>query len=392
MTIYLDNAASTPIDPDVLEAMLPYLQDEGANPSAAHAPGRVLHDAVETARERLANVVGAQPREIIWTGSATEANNIAIQGVAEYQREPGHIVTVNTEHTSILGPVAALEQRGWRVTRLSPESNGRITTSSVAEALQTDTALVSIMHVNNETGVIQDIADIGHLVRGHEAMFHVDAAQSGGKLALDVDAFDVDLLSLSAHKIHGPKGIGALYARTRPAARIAPVIFGGGHERNYRPGTQAPHQIVGMAHALALAEDCREQEQRRITTLRDQLWQRIAVLPGVMRNGDSQHVVAGILNLSFTGIHGEALHAGVAGGETPLAVASGSACAAGGAASSYVLRALGRSADEASASIRLSLGRFTTRQSVERAGDVIVAEVERLRRMAPKGVGTTAGA
>lgn len=384
MAIYLDNAASTPVDPGVVDAMLPYLQGEGANPSAGHTPGREAAKAVETARERVAEALGVAPREVVWTGGATEANNLAIQGVAAARRQPGHIITVNTEHLSVLGPIRALEARGWRVTRLPVDTSGCVTPEQVAEALTPETALVSVMHVNNETGVLQDIQGIGAVVREHEAAFHIDAAQSIGKLALNVDTVAADLVSLSAHKVHGPKGVGALYMRARPAVRMAPVLFGGGHERGYRPGTPATHQVVGMAQALAMAAAGRDDEQARIDDLREALWARIASLPGVTRNGSSRNCVAGILNVSFEGVHGEALHAGLAGGERALAVASGSACASAGADSSYVLRALGRTAAEAAASVRLSLGRFNTADEIARAGDAVVAEVERLRAMAPR--------
>lgn len=392
MTIYLDNAASTPVEPAVVDAMLPHLQGAGANPSATHAPGCAAGHALETARERVAGIINAVPREIVWTGGATEANNLAIQGVAAYQREPGHIITVNTEHRSVLGPIQVLESRGWRVTRLSVDDNGRVTPEQVADALTPKTALVSVMHVNNETGVIQDIAAIGAVVREHEAAFHVDAAQSIGKLALDVDVTGADLVSLSAHKVHGPKGIGALYLRSRPAARVTPVVFGGGHERSYRPGTPATHQVVGMAEALALAATRRAEEQKRIGVLRDRLWTRIAALPGVCRNGSTLNCAPGILNASFEDVHGEALHAALAGSEPSLAVASGSACASAGAESSYVLRALGRSAAQAASSVRFSLGRFTTEADVSRAGEVVVSQVERLRAMAPHGDANTAAA
>lgn len=390
MGIYLDNAASTALDPAVLEAMLPHLAGDGGNPAAAHGPGYMAGTAVEAARERVAGILAAAPREVVWTGSATEANNLAIQGVAAWHRKPGHMVTTNTEHLSVLAPMRALEVRGWRVTRLPVDGHGRVTAEQVAQALAPDTALVSIMHVNNETGVIQDLAAIGRQVNRHGAMFHVDAAQSIGKLPVDVGALGVDLLSLSAHKLHGPKGVGALYLRSRPAACISPVSFGGGHERGYRPGTPAPHQVVGMAEALALAAAARPAEQARIGCLRDRLWARLAALPGVTRNGDVDHCVAGILNVTFSGVHGEALQAGLLGGDPALAVASGSACASAGAESSYVLRALGRTPGEAAASVRFSLGRFTTEDEIENAGAAVVAEVGRLRAMAPRAKHTEA--
>lgn len=393
MTIYLDNAASTPVDPAVVEAMLPHLQGEGANPAAAHAPGRVAADAVEAARERVAGILGAASREIVWTGGATEANNLAIQGAAAYYGGgTGHVVTVNTEHRAVLDPIRSLEARGWRVTRLPVDAGGRVTPAQVANALTPETALVSVMHVNNETGVIQDIAGIGAAVREHGAAFHVDAAQSGGKLRLDVDAVGADLVSLSAHKVHGPKGVGALYVRSQPAARVSPVLFGGGHERGFRPGTPTPHQVVGMAEALALAAERRDDEQRRMGALSDRLWTYLSALPGALRNGEPLYCAPNILNVSFEDVHGEALHAGLAGGEPALAVAPGSACASAGAESSYVLRALGRSAALAAASVRFSLGRFTSEADIAHAGETVVAEVERLRAMAPRGQSSLATA
>lgn len=385
MAIYLDNAASTPVDPEVVEAMLPHLTGDGANPTSVHRPGRAAALALERARERVAEAIGAGADEIVWTAGATEANNLAILGTAAYWRRPRHVVTVVTEHRSVLDPVGRLEAGGWRVTRLGVDRGGRVDPDAVAGALAEDTALVSVMHVNNETGVIQDLAAIGARVREHAtAAFHVDAAQGAGKLPLDVNAIGADLMSLSAHKLHGPKGIGALYVSARPAARIEPVLHGGGHERGLRPGTPAVHQAVGMGAAFALAADRREAEQSRIADLRDRLWQRLSDLPGATRAGDPLHVAPGILNVGFEGVHGEALHAALARGEPPLAVSSGSACASAGADSSYVLRALGRDSALAAASVRYSLGRFTTAEDVERAAEATVRQVCRLRSMAPE--------
>lgn len=381
-TLYLDNAAGAPLDPAVREAMLPYLEGM-ANPASDHGPGRAAAAAVETARERVAALIAAAPDEIVWTSGATEANNLAIAGVAAFARRPGHIVTVATEHKSVLEPVRHLGRSGWRVTELGVDAGGRVDPDELAAALTDDTALVSVMHVNNETGVIQDLTSIGERVRTVGVTFHVDAAQSLGKLPLSADAIGADLISLSAHKLHGPQGVGALYVRHRPRARLAPVLHGGGHERGLRPGTVPVHQVAGMGAACAIAGERMAEEQAAIARRRDRLWQRLRELPGVRRHGDFGNGVAGILNVGFEGVHGEALPAGLTLGEPALAVSSGAACSDVHAGTSHVLRAMGVSPNLAAASVRFSLGRFTADDEIERAADRVIAEVERLRALAP---------
>lgn len=383
MSIYLDNAATAPLDPAVREAMSPHLAG-AANPASDHGPGRAAARAVEAAREQVAAPIGAAPDEIVWTSGATEANNLAIAGAAASRRgRPGHIVTVATEHKSVLDPIRRLGEAGWRVTELGVDAGGRVDPDELAAALTDDTALVSVMHVNNETGVIQDLASIGERVRAAGATFHVDAAQSLGKLPLAADAIGADLIGLSAHKLHGPQGAGALYVRRRPRARIAPVLHGGGHEQGLRPGTVPVHQVAGMGAACALAGERMAGEQAAIARRRDRLWQRLSDLAGVRRHGDPEHTVAGVLNVGFEGVHGEALLAGLTLGEPALAVSSGAACSDVRAGSSYVLRAMGVAPELAAASVRFSLGRFTGDDEIERAADRTIEEVTRLRALAP---------
>lgn len=380
--IYLDNAASAPLDPAVREAMLPYLAGV-ANPASGHGPGRRAGAAVETARERVAALIGAAPDEIVWTSGATEADNLAIAGAAAFAGGPGHIVTTAIEHKAVLDPVRRLARAGWRVTELGVDAGGRVDPAELAAALADDTVLVSVMHVNNETGTIQDLAAIGEHVRAHGAVFHVDAAQSLGKLPLSADAVGADLISLSAHKLHGPQGVGALYVRRRPRARLAPILHGGGHEQGLRPGTLPVHQVVGMGAACALAGERMAAERAAIARRRDRLWTRLAGLGGVRRHGDADHTVSGILNVGVAGVHGEALLAGLTLGEPALAVSSGAACSDARAGSSYVLRAMGLTPARAAASLRFSLGRFTTDDDIERAADRVIEEVTRLRDLAP---------
>lgn len=382
--IYLDNAASTPVDPRVIEVMADALARHGANPTAAHEPGRQAADALAQAREPVAAAIGAQPANLVWTSSATEANNLAIQGVAAaFARQPGHMITLCTEHPAVLGPMAALEAQGWIITRLPVDADGFCDPAALAAALRPDTRLVSVMQVNNETGVCQDLAAIGEALRDHPAALHVDAAQGAGKLPLDVDAIGADLVSLSAHKLYGPKGVGALFVRRRPAPHLAAVWHGGGQERGLRPGTPAIHQILGMGKAYELAAAHAPAESRRISELRDRLWQQLAAVGNLVRNGGPDRVAPGLLNVSVGGVHADALHYACTAGEPPLAVSRGSACAAGSTASSYVLRAMGRGPALAAASLRLSLGRFTSGADVDTAGRVIAAHIERLRAMAP---------
>lgn len=387
MTVYLDNAATTALDPAVLDIMRTQLQQCYANPASTHAPGRAAAVVVERARQQVADLIYAQPQEIVWTSGATEANNLAIKGAAEFyqrqQRKPGHMITACTEHKAVLDPIRDLESQGWRVTWLDVDANGRVDIQVLRQAIAVDTVLISIMHVNNEIGVIQNIAAIGALARESGITLHVDGAQSLGKLPIDMGDLGVDLFSMSAHKIHGPKGVGALFVRQHPKARLLAQIHGGGHESGLRSGTLAPHQVAGFGAACARAAQLRESEQHRIAALRDGLWQKLACLPDVVRNGAGDDAVAGILNISVGGVEGEALLAAVTGGEQALAISSGSACSAARVESSYVLRALGRSSGLAAASLRVSLGRFNTAEDVKIAANKITYEVQRLRALSP---------
>lgn len=367
LPIYFDYMATTPVDPRVIEQMIKYLGPDAqfGNPaSIQHAFGQAAALAVDHARERIAETVGATPMEIVFTSGATEANNLAILGAARfYQRKGRHIVTMSTEHKAVLDSVHHLSREGFDVTYLQPEPNGLLNLAKLEEVLREDTVLVSIMHVNNEIGVIQDIAAIGDLLRNRGIVFHVDAAQSTGKLAINLSQLPVDLMSFSAHKTYGPKGIGALYVRHKPRIRLQPQSYGGGHEGGLRSGTLATHQIVGMGEAFILAETLRADEQARIMKLRHRLWDGIKQIPGIQLNGHEHQRVAGNLNVSFNGIDGAELlprlHA--------LALSSTSACMSALVQPSYVLRALGLSPELAHSSIRLSLGRFTTNADVEQA-------------------------
>jgi cysteine desulfurase len=385
--VYLDHAATTPVDPRVAAAMAQCLTAEGefGNPgSAGHSYGAAAAALVETARGQVAAAAGASAAEVIWTSGATEANNLAIFGVAEYYREEGrHIITARTEHKAVLDPCRELERRGWRVTYLAPDPGGLIHPDQVAGALQPDTVLVSIMHVNNETGVIQDIAAIGALCARHRgARLHVDAAQSVGKCRLDFRTLGADLMSLSAHKAYGPKGVGALLvSQPGPGARVQlkALQFGGGQERGLRAGTVATHQVVGMGAAFALAQAAPESELQRIAVLRDRLWRGLAALGGVSRNGAVAHTVPHLLNVSFERVEGESLLAAVRG---QLAVSTGSACTSALQEPSYVLRALGRDDVSSESSLRFGLGRLTGEADIDTAIQVVTHAVSRLRRIA----------
>jgi cysteine desulfurase len=386
--VYLDYAATTPVDPRVAAAMARCLTAEGefGNPaSASHSFGDAARILVETARAQVAASVGAFAQEVVWTSGATEANNLAIFGVAEYYRESGrHIVTARTEHKAVLDPCRELERRGWRVTYLAPDGGGLIHPDRVAAALQADTVLVSIMHVNNETGIIQDIRRIAAVCAEHGgAWLHVDAAQSAGKCDVDFAHLGADLMSLSAHKAYGPKGVGALLVSRRARGRDAAVQlralqFGGGQERALRAGTVATHQVVGMGLAFELARAALESESERLAALRERLWRGLAPLGGVMRNGDAEHSVPQLLNVSFEGVEGESLLAAVRG---RLAVSTGSACTSALQEPSYVLRALGRDDVLSESSLRFGLGRFTREPDIDAAIAVVTQAVSRLRRL-----------
>ena len=385
--VYLDNAATTPIDPRVIVEMLECCGPDGdfANPSAVgHAPGRRARARVEQARAEVAQLVGAVPEQVIWTSGATEADNLALFGAARFYRARGrHLVTSRTEHPAVLDPCRQLEREGFEVTYLKPGGDGIVTPGQVEEALRPDTLLVSLMHVNNEIGVVQDVRAVGRLCRSRGVLLHVDAAQGAGKLPLDVERDCIDLLSLTAHKVHGPKGIGGLCVRREPRLGLVPLLYGGGQERGLRSGTLPTHQIVGMGAAYRIAAAEMARDAARIADLRGQLWRSLAGLPGVELNGHPERRVPGILSVAFDGVEGESLLFALA----DLAVASGSACASMSAEPSYVLRALGRSDRLAQSTLRLSLGRFTTREEVEFAAARIRAEVTRLREIAPRAPG-----
>lgn len=378
--IYLDYMASTPIDPNVISQMLIYMgpdADFGNPASVQHSYGQDASIAVENARNQIALSIGAMSQEIVFTSGATEATNLAILGAARfYQRKGLHIITLTTEHKTVLDSFKQLEQEGFEVTYIAPQSTGLLNISDLEKSLRTDTILVSIMHVNNEIGVIQDIAAIGALLKNKGIIFHVDAAQSAGKLPIDVSAFSVNLMSLSAHKNYGPKGAGALYVCQKPRIRLQPQSFGGGQERGLRSGTLPTHQIVGMGAAFALSESIRQEEQDRILSLRNKLWDGICHIPGIQLNGCIKNRIAGNLNISFNGIDGASLLPGL----HDIAVSSSSACSSSSLHPSYVLRALGLDADLAKSSIRISIGRFTTEHDIEKTISILIKQIKDLQR------------
>lgn len=379
--VYLDYSATTPVDPRVVEKMIPWLYEQFGNPaSRTHAYGWDAEEAVEQARAQVAGLVNADAREIIWTSGATEADNLAIKGAAAAYSDRGkHIITVKTEHKAVLDPCHELERQGFELTYLDVDANGLVDLDVFRAALRPDTILASVMLVNNEIGVIQDMAAMGRVCRDNKVVFHVDAAQATGKLSIDLKALDVDLMSFSAHKTYGPKGIGALYMRRKPRVRIEAQIHGGGHERGFRSGTLAPHQIVGMGEAFRLAGLEMATENERIRMLRDRLWDGLAKIEAVYLNGDLQQRVPHNLNVSFNYIEGESLMMAL----KDLAVSSGSACTSASLEPSYVLRALGRSDELAHSSLRFTLGRFSTLADVDFAVQLITAQVARLRDLSP---------
>ena len=384
--IYLDYAATTPVDDRVAAAMCECMTREGvyANPaSRSHQLGRDAQGKVELARGEVARLLGANHTEVIWTSGATESDNLALKGVAHALRDRGrHIVTSRTEHKAVLDTARQLEREGFEVTYLVPEDQGRVTEEQVRQALRDDTLLVSIMHVNNETGVVSDVAAIGRVCRERGVLFHVDAAQSAGKLPLDVNRMHVDLMSVSGHKIYGPKGIGALFVRSGAASRLEPIIHGGGHERGMRSGTLPTHQIAGMGEAFRIAGEEFAVEAQRLGRLRDRLLDGLGRLGGVLLNGHPESRIPGIVNVSFEGVEGESLLFAL----RELAVSSGSACTSATREASYVLRALGRSDQLAQSSIRFSFGRYTTAEEIDRAVTIVAEQVHRLRGLAPKKV------
>lgn len=381
--IYIDYAATTPVDPRVAEKMMQYLTMDGTfgNPaSRSHSYGWMAEAAVEEARKQVAALVNASPKEIIWTSGATESDNLAIKGAAHFYSKKGkHIVTSKTEHKAVLDTCRQLEREGFEITYLEPGSNGKIDLRRLENALRDDTVVVSIMHVNNEIGVIQDIAAIGKLTRARGIKFHVDAAQSAGKLPIDLQNLDVDLMSFSAHKVYGPKGMGALFVRRKPRVRIEAQMHGGGHERGMRSGTLAVHQIVGMGEAFCIANEQMAQDMEQIRKLRDRLYDGVKGMEEVYLNGDIDHSVPNILNVSFNFVEGESLIMSL----KDLAVSSGSACTSASLEPSYVLRAIGRNDELAHSSIRFSLGRFTTEQDIDTIVSQIRKSITKLRELSP---------
>lgn len=383
LPIYFDYSATTPVDPRVAEKMMSYLTMDGifGNPaSRSHRFGWQAEEAVDIARNQIADLIGADPREIVFTSGATESDNLAIKGAAHFYGKKGkHIITCKTEHKAVLDTCRQLEREGFEVTYLDPMDNGLIDLETLASEMRDDTVLVSIMHVNNEIGVIQDIQKIGQMCRERKIIFHVDAAQSAGKLPINVAELNVDLMALSGHKVYAPKGIGALYVRRKPRVRLEAQMHGGGHERGMRSGTLPTHQIVGMGEAFRIAKEELESEEVRLKSLRDRFWNGIKDIEEVYVNGDLEHRVAGNLNVSFNYVEGESLMMAL----KDLAVSSGSACTSASLEPSYVLRALGRNDELAHSSLRFSFGRFTTEEEIDYAVTVIHQAIARLREMSP---------
>jgi len=381
LPIYFDYSATTPVDPRVVDKMLPYLKSSFGNPaSRSHAYGWEAEEAVEAAREAVGALVGCEARELVWTSGATESINLAIKGAAHFYKERGkHLITVKTEHKATLDTMRELEREGFEVSYLDVQPDGLLDLERFKDQLRSDTVLVSVMMVNNEIGVIQDIPAIGRICRERGIVFHVDAAQATGKLPIDLATLPVDLMSFSAHKTYGPKGVGALYVRRKPRIRLEAQIHGGGHERGMRSGTLPTHQIVGMGEAFRLAREEMGVENERIRMLRDRLWGGIAQLEEVFLNGDFEQRVPHNLNVSFNYVEGESLIMAI----KDIAVSSGSACTSASLEPSYVLRALGRSDELAHSSIRFSVGRFTSEEEVDFAVQLIRSKVEKLRAMSP---------
>jgi len=379
--IYLDYSATTPVDPRVAQKMIPFLTEQFGNPaSRSHAFGWEAEKAVEEAREHVAALLNCDPKEIIWTSGATEGDNLAIKGAANFYKSKGkHIVTMKTEHKAVLDTVRELERQGFEATYLEPEQNGLLDLEKFKAALRPDTILVSVMMVNNEIGVIQPVAEIGEICRAKGIIFHCDAVQAAGKIPIDLQKLKVDLLTVTAHKVYGPKGIGAQYVRRKPRVRIEPQIHGGGHERGFRSGTLATHQIVGMGEAFRLAKLDMAVEGERIRALRDKLLNGFKDMEEVYVNGDMQRRIPGNLNISFNFVEGESLIMAI----KDIAVSSGSACTSASLEPSYVLRALGRSDELAHSSIRFTIGRFTTEEEIDYAVKLLRAKIGKLRELSP---------
>ncbi|WP_066738830.1 IscS subfamily cysteine desulfurase [Cupriavidus sp. D384] len=379
--IYMDYSATTPVDPRVADKMIPYLREQFGNPaSRSHAYGWDAERAVEEAREQVAALVGADPREIVWTSGATESDNLAIKGAANFYSGKGkHIITVKTEHKAVLDTTRELERQGFEVTYLDVKDDGLIDMDVFKQAIRPDTILVSVMLVNNEIGVIQDVEQIGEICREKGIIFHCDAAQATGKVAIDLATLKCDLMSFSAHKTYGPKGIGALYVRRKPRVRIEAQMHGGGHERGMRSGTLATHQIVGMGEAFRLAREEMATENERIRMLRDRLWNGLSSMEEVYLNGSMEHRVPHNLNVSFNFVEGESLIMAI----KDVAVSSGSACTSASLEPSYVLRALGRNDELAHSSIRFTVGRFTTEAEIDYTVELLKNKIGKLRDLSP---------
>jgi cysteine desulfurase len=383
LPIYLDYSATTPIDERVAAKMAEYLTIDGkfGNPaSRSHEFGWSAEQAVDLARQQVADLVNADPREIIWTSGATESDNLAIKGAAHFYKKKGnHIITVKTEHKAVLDTCRQLEREGFQVTYLDPEENGLLDLEKFKAAIRPETIVVSVMHVNNEIGVIQDIASIGEICREKGIIFHVDAAQSPGKVSIDLSELKVDLMSFCAHKVYGPKGIGALFVRRKPRVRLEAQMHGGGHERGLRSGTLATHQIVGMGEAFRIAKEEMATENERIRMIRDRLYNGLNDMEEVYVNGDLEHRIAGNLNISFNFVEGESLIMAL----RDLAVSSGSACTSASLEPSYVLRALGRNDELAHSSIRFTIGRYTTIEEIDYTIELVKKAVTKLRELSP---------
>ena len=379
--IYMDYSATTPIDPRVADKMIPYLREQFGNPaSRSHAYGWSAEAAVEEARAQVAALVGADPREIIWTSGATESNNLAIKGAAQFYKSKGkHIITVKTEHKAVLDTVRELERQGFEATYLEPQDNGLVSLEQLEAAMRPDTILVSVMLVNNEIGVIQPIKEIGELCRKKGIIFHSDAAQATGKVHINLEELKVDLMTFTAHKTYGPKGVGALYVRRKPRVRLEAQMHGGGHERGLRSGTLPTHQIVGMGEAFRIAREEMDSEIAHVRALRDRLAKGLMEIEEVYVNGDMEHRVPHNLNVSFNFVEGESLIMAV----KDIAVSSGSACTSASLEPSYVLRALGRSDELAHSSIRFTIGRFTTEEDIDFAVNLLKSKVGKLRELSP---------
>jgi cysteine desulfurase len=379
--VYMDYGATTPVDPRVAQAMMPFLFEKFGNPaSRSHAYGWEAEAAVEDARCHVAALLNADPREIVWTSGATEGNNLAIKGAAQFYAGKGkHIITQKTEHKAVLDTVRELERQGFTATYLDVDADGRVPVQRVIDAIRPDTILVSIMMVNNEIGVVQDVAAIGRACRERGVIYHCDAVQAAGKIPIDLQQLQIDLLTVTAHKVYGPKGIGALYVRRKPRVRIAASIHGGGHERGMRSGTLPSHQIVGMGEAFRIARLEMAEESQRVTALRDRLLTGLREIPEIVVNGSLEHRIPHNLNVSFSFVEGESLMMGI----KDVAVSSGSACTSASLEPSFVLLALGRSDELAHSSIRFTLGRFSTEQDVDFAVDLLKRQVAKLRELSP---------